>query len=65
MSRVQKLNRTFLLVVRFLVFIISDAAFVHNKADEEGGFNSWTKTYALGKKFGLNSLQSSLQNFDI
>lgn len=35
----EKLNRTFLFVVKLLFFIIRDAAFGHNRPDVEGGFN--------------------------
>lgn len=51
----EKLNRTFLFVVKLLFFIIRDAAFGHNRPDVEGGFNSWKRTHALGKEFELNS----------
>lgn len=44
-----KIDQDFLLVVR-LPFFISDAVSVHNKAGGKGGFDSWTRTYTLGKK---------------
>lgn len=44
-----KIDQDFLFVVK-LLFFISDAPSVYNKAGGERGFDSWTRTYALGKK---------------